>query len=455
MQVNKNQVVEINLKDLFFHLLYRWRSILLAALIGAIVLGAYQHFSVQKTHSEGKLTKDERAYQLDIQNYQENLEGSRTKITVLSKALAGQRAYQAESVYIRLDAQNVWTATGKYLVKVDQSVLDALPAGSTIDPADSILPAYAAPLAGEIDDQELMEAFNTEKAEYIGELVKVTTDPLDNSVMVEVKSGTKEGAEKGIAFISKRMQMLVAGQAQEIYPHQLIVLSETVTLGADDDLVLKQAELRKAMDDNQKELQDARRTLDELEASGEPSAPGTRVKRMIVIGFLLGAFLLACVYILRYVTNGRLKTHHDLDRRFSLPILGELGFSGSKHHGKGLDKWIDKWYCRNRIPDEKTVFDSIAALINEQKDADSLLLTSTLSEEKLNGIGEELVSRLEGKTLKMQAGFLSNSAAIQDAGTADTVILYEEKNVSRMQEIDRMAESLMIGKANVLGAILR
>ena len=147
MRINKNQVMEINLKDLFFYLLYRWRSILAAALIGAIALCGYQYLSIKKAHDAGELTKDERQYQINVQQYKEELASNRNMVTVYTKLLREQNDYLDNSIYIKLSPNNVYIARNSYLIKADQSVRDALPQGSSMDPVDSILPAYAAPLA--------------------------------------------------------------------------------------------------------------------------------------------------------------------------------------------------------------------------------------------------------------------------------------------------------------------
>lgn len=454
MQINREYEPEISLKDAFFHVLYRWRSILLFALICAIALGAYQYFTVKSTHDAGKLTKDEREFRLELQNYRENLQQTRTKINTLTARLEGQRKYQAKSVYINLDAQNVWTAQNKFLVKVDQSVMDALPAGSTIDPADSILPAYAAALSKEPDEQTLKDAFNTEDAEYAQELISIKTDLSDNSVTVQVSGSTKENAEKGLELVCQTIRDLSAGKAQEINKHELIDLGRTVSLGADEILNQKQIDLNKAMADDQKALQEARKTQDDLEAKKEPTEPGNHVKKMAAIGFIVGAFLLAGLYLFGYVLNGQLKDNGTLTEQYGLPVFGEFSKNGSLHHGRTLDKLIAKLEMGHQTSNPETIYDRIASLIEEQGEDKILLLLSTLPEEKLRPVREALAFRLAGKAIETTGSFQENGEAVAEAAKADTVVLVEEKGVSRQKDIDSMAEALIISKANVIGAIV-
>ena len=70
VHLNQEYNPEVRIRDLLFHLLYRWRSILLAALICGIVFGAWQYFSVDAAHKAGNRTKDEQRYEQDLASYQ-------------------------------------------------------------------------------------------------------------------------------------------------------------------------------------------------------------------------------------------------------------------------------------------------------------------------------------------------------------------------------------------------
>ena len=296
MQLNKNQVIEVNLKDLFFHIVYRWRSILLVALIGAVVLCGYQYLSIKSVHDQGKLTKEERQYQINLQQYSEQLESSKNTIKVYSKLIQEQNAYLNNSIYMQLSPQSVWVASSKYLVKPDQEAVAAT--SSAIDPADSILPLYAAPLSKVTDEEKLKEAFGTEKTEYINELVITSTNVEDNTVTIFVLGESKESVQAGLDLLNEQMDTITNDKAGVITPHQLIRVSDSIYRGLDKemsskiDLAAKQETLAKTTEENQKTLQEARQKLDALEASGKPVAPGQHLVKMGVIGFVLGAGIL-------------------------------------------------------------------------------------------------------------------------------------------------------------------
>ena len=67
--------------------------------------------------------------------------------------------------------------------------------------------------------------------------------------------------------------------------------------------------------------------MNELEGKEEPKAPGMHLLRFSVIGFILGAFLLAAIYCVKYVLGGQLHAGRELAERYSLPVLASIAKS--------------------------------------------------------------------------------------------------------------------------------
>lgn len=55
MQLNKNYEIELSLKDLLFHVLYKWRFILLVGFIAAGFFGFMEYWGFEKYHRAGSL----------------------------------------------------------------------------------------------------------------------------------------------------------------------------------------------------------------------------------------------------------------------------------------------------------------------------------------------------------------------------------------------------------------
>ena len=82
MRINKSYEPEIDLKDLLFHILYRWRSILLFILAGALLLGGQQTLSARGFDRE-KHAADVRAYWESVKGAQDTVAAYESRIAEL------------------------------------------------------------------------------------------------------------------------------------------------------------------------------------------------------------------------------------------------------------------------------------------------------------------------------------------------------------------------------------
>ena len=450
MQRNKDYESEINLKDLFFHVLYRWRSILLVAIIGAVALGGYKYLSMDKT------AKSIQAARQDAQSGEEELELSR-RIEEKAKQVADLETYLNESVYINTNPQGIWTGSSKYLVQTDTSVANGISQGKSIDPVDNILPVYSYPLFG-TDEEELRKVFNTDKQELIGELVRTEIDTNENSITVIVKGASVESVEKALKLVEDRMES-IRKTAQNISTHSLINVGSSIVLTTEvkeqtDILPNRRSYLVSALGQYRSELQALMEQAEMYRTNGKSIIKKNDVVKYALIGFVIGAFVMACFYAFHYVLGGRLVNSCEISEKYNLLILDEVVRSSSIHGNKGLDRFLAKWEVGKNKTNAETMYNNISALIAEQQEAKDVLLVSTLKTDKLKTIKEALAARVEDITFEARGNFLTDSEAITEASKAAAVILVEEKNTSRIKNIERMAESLMISRANVTGAIV-
>lgn len=454
MQNNKNYVREIELKDLFFDLLYRWRSILIAALIGAVLLGAFQYIKIETTHKAGKQTAEEKQFEIDLQDYRDSIKNTRLSIRTLNQLMKEKSDYLDESVYMQLDSQNEWLAYKRFFIKMDQAVLDALPESAQEDPADYVAAVYTSTLKTGLDEEAMEELLGTGKIEYINELVAAWPDNGSNTVTVQVIGKDAETVEKQLDYFVDRLQTYCAPRAQEIGAHTLTPVNEDTYSRTDADLSTKQDAINQQLVEWQEALKEQRETLNQLEEKKEPKAPGKHLIRYAAIGFILGAFLLAGIYAVKYVMGGKLHAARELSKRFGLPVFGEYAKSRARRPGKGLDKLFEKWEFMHVNTDAEALSDSIAALINEKYAGKRVLLTGTLPQAALDNLRNRLLAASSQLNLDVQADFLNNPEAISAAGNADAVVLVEEKYASAARDIEREAEMLVIGSANVDGCIV-
>lgn len=455
MQINKEYEQEIDLKDLFFDLLYHWRSILVAALIGAVLLGAFQFYRIESTHRAGEQTKEEKQFEIDLQDYKDSVKNTRLSIRTYNQLMKEKNDYLDESVYMSLDSQNEWVTYKRFYIKMDQAVLDALPESAQEDPADYVAAVYVSTLKTGLDEEAMQELLGTGKTEYINELVSVLADYASNTVTVQVIGKDAETIGRQLDYFVDRLSTYCAPKAQEIGAHTLTLVGEDTYSRTDADLSAKQDEINQKLVEWQEALKEQRETLNQLEEKEEPKAPGMHIKKFAAIGFILGAFLLAGIYFVKYIMGGKLHAASELSERYGLPVFGEYAKSRARRSGKGLDKLFEKWEFRHAVTDADIIDSGVSALLNERFVGKKLLLTGTVSDQRLN----EFTARLTGKLgdsceITARGDMPTNADAIAAVKDADAVILVEEKHHSAGRDIERTAELLGISEANVAGCVV-
>jgi ElaB/YqjD/DUF883 family membrane-anchored ribosome-binding protein len=230
-------------------------------------------------------------------------------------------------------------------------------------------------------------------------------------------------------------------------------MDEEVRSRIDGNLLTRQDEIYNQILGWQTMLKEQKEALNELEDKKEPTKPVGIIK-FAAIGFILGAFLLAGIHVVRYIGGGKLHKGSELSENYGVPVYGEFIKSRARRPGKGLDRLFEKWEFRHASSDEAVIND-IVALIRERNDGKRVLLTGTLAQEKLESLRQKLRPGLDDVVyLEIAGDFLTNGAAITDASQADAVVMVEEKHVSRLQDIRREAELLIMGSANVTGCVL-
>lgn len=252
---------EIDLKEMFFYALYKWRSLLIAGLIGAVLLGAYQCYSIvsgseklQKAIEEGTVVEDDYdSKYLKAKSKLESKESERREQSKKSTEVLGQINTAKGTITIgeatieqqteAIDLSNRQIERTEALIDEIQSYLDGSvlmqvaedkpfakavyqvklenepSAESYIDPADQVVASYTRPMNGSKEIQQLLEKYSL-TSEQLDELYSVGSDVSSNRVTVWAVGRDRAMAEDILKVIGD----LVAKQ------RELIEVSHTLDL---------------------------------------------------------------------------------------------------------------------------------------------------------------------------------------------------------------------------------
>ena len=445
MQPTQGYERRVNLKDLLFHILYRWRSVLAAALIGALVLGGYAYLNNRK--AAAPVETEEKSASTTLQgNYQ-------ASNAMYQKLLDENIEYRERSIVMKVDPYQVWRSTAVYAVVMDPS---AAAAGTAFDPAVSIAATYPSLIYHDLDEGKLKSIYGEANLHYISEIVSCSSVSDTGTFRIHTYGTTKEMAEEGRQFFEDVILNASKGDIQQMGGHRLVRLSTYTRQIVSSDIESKQASVAKSIVTYQNAI-----TNNNTSISKAPTAADTgkvkkkNLKLYIPAGFVLGLLAMACLYAVLYLFSGRLRSGDELKERFGLSVFGEFNHSRARRSGKGLDGFFERREFRRGGTEDAVVVNNLCALLRERGDGGTILLAGTIPDGRVSELGARLKETLgDGVRLETAGNFLRNSAAIAEAGKASAVILAEEKYVSETDGIRRALEVLAISKTPVIGAIV-
>ena len=440
-----------NIRDLFFHILYRWRSILAAALIGALLLGGYAYMS-----NRNKTKADKTTAAAEETTEAGTLRGNYEASNALYQHLLDDNIqYREQSIVMRINPYQVWKATAAYAVVPDGT--DGTAGDSSYDPLYPIAAAYSTLVFDELDINRLKQIYGDTDLNYINEVVTVKSPASGAHTFSVITVGlTREMADESLASMQEMVEKASRGSIQQVGKHKIVLLSRYIRQTVDTDMESRQAAVAKNIATYQTAI-----TNNNSSISKAPSAVKTTTKTSkkpgalyAAAGLALGMLLLACCYGAGYLFSDKLRSARELTERFGVPVYGAVNHSRARRPGKGIDKLIEKWEFRKARTDAGTALEGAGALIREHGGEGGILLTGTIPAEKIRPTADRLAEILGEKArITVEGAFLQNSKAITAAADAAAVILVEEVHESETDDIRRVLEMLRMGKADAVGAV--
>lgn len=299
---------EIDIVAMLFDALYKWRSILLAGLIGALLLGAYKYWSVtkgaaelEKAIAEGTVVEDDfdkgylkaksemetketdrrtqnkKSVDLQIQineanstitERKANIEVQKSSIDLYNDQIENTQAlidetqkYLNTSVLMQ-SADGIWTGRAVYRL-----IMDEEDPAAYRDPADQIVTSYQKPLAGSDEMSALAGKYGLETY-LLDELYSVKADLDANTVIVTSYGNDKTMAEDILSAVCA----LVEKQDKAVsVAHQLEKGNAEFSVTKDDGLIQKKNATVKQLTENQNSLNQAKMAMAAANADIEKS----------------------------------------------------------------------------------------------------------------------------------------------------------------------------------------
>ncbi len=476
---------EINLMDLIFYCLEKWRWIIVFMVILAVAAGAYKYRStVQENKAseeaaraleEGDEEDDVNVVKVDMQSvafYEQ-------AIAENTAALDKQKEYLDNSVVMDMDSYHVVTGTLSYYVEGGDR-LDSILAAYNAYVSDGRLAEKLNSIDGDVSVEDLRYLISFEDSfEAIYEVdsnqVLRTSAPERTVFQIIIRmpdnsscNAYLKSANEAIASYSGKLQ-------SEIGEHKLTLLASVQSEMVDSDIKSYQENTRTAYLTAVRNLQTLRTELETLrdtaeipEQQDETGAvvladPKSSAIKYAVVGLVLGAFVVCFVLMLLYMMGGKLQNTDNFNMAFGMPLLGVVRDPGKK---KKIFGFIDNWVLHLREGSYASIgFDeqikmaasNVQAAIARRASNGGLqkiMLAGTMTEKEAAAVYTKLSAELQGVSLSPYMQIVYQSSALKELENYDGILFLEKKGVSNASMIQQERKAASDRNVTILGTIV-
>jgi len=458
-----DNVREIDLKDLLYRTFRRWRSVLIGAVIIALLAALSRVASgVILMLDEEKLAEVNEKYVIAVSDYEATGERLRTNIVNLRAQSENQQEYNNKSELMKIDPMNKWN--GHLQLYVDSKYqIDPSLTYQNIDLTNRLVSAYSSYLrSGELYT-EIMEQLDTvDEIRFLSEIYNVSADPGTATIAVNCMGVSEAAVRELLDFVKLKIANRYETIRDAIGDHGVEIMTESVYSTIDLDLDAKQKANILAISDYANAIGEKSAELTEWENKAPPEMEyGTwytakQAIKALILGGIIGAVVLLGWYAVSYIVTRTVKTVDDW-RAFEIPVIASIHRDAEKRRFQGIDALIDRIFGQRR----GTGMERDCLLTAHNLDA--VLREQGLSEMQLVGIAEpafaeSIARKLEAAAQGTKYAFAGNP--LTDPNTAnslaksDKVVLLAENQTTKIEDINQMLTLLRAWGKSILGVVV-
>jgi len=461
MDYNSTYEQEIDLKDLMFAVLYKWKPILLVAIVLALALGGVKGaLTYNKQNDPEVIEENEKKYEDDMALYEKNKETCEREIENLKVDIANQQEYLDKSIWINMSPYDVCESRVDLYISTGYEIMPGMDY-QNLDYTDTILQAYQAMLTSSAVMEDVADSVGTEPR-YLNELVSVTigttSGRLNHLLTISVKHTSKENAEKVMNELLSHMNSMQGRITASIGEHTVKTVNNGVSASVDLTLADKQRSETERLTKLNDSLEEKQKSLSEMEepektASSKKAALKDGIK-FAVIGGVLGGFVVVFFVCVAFVMSDKVYSAKELKNRYRVKILGIMPVQKKKKAGK-IDTWLHHLEGRVTDVDENVEYALIAANIrNYAENMSTVLVTGNVDGALLNTVAEKLEADLKGIRVLAGRNMLQDVDTIKKLPECDGVVLVEQCMSTKYSEVELEIERITDIQKSVIGCVV-
>lgn len=447
-RINKD-AREISISELWWHVISKWKWLIVGMLVGALVLGVYGAYNASK-----EITIIDK-YTMDNLTTEEQEE--------VKALIEDYEFYQAESekleknYLMNLNHNYAYRCTITFYIDTDYSYSSL---EEKEDYVDKIISIYKTYVRGEDTFEKIMNlGIEGLEQQDINYLVGVSGE---GGVLKIDVHGDRVNCEKMATCISDNLVTYYDTIAQIIGEHRCVKISTDV-VSIYSDTINNVKNIRKSyissllneFENNKKSLSEIQRQVLSNEISKEDILENAHENKVlvswkkIVIGAILGVILCSALYVVEYFISKKVKSIEELKQVYNVEILGNVVSDDTKNkitvmrNSNIISKSEQKQYVSQTITN-----------ICRQNNISNVSIISTVTD--INDKITDIVKLI--KDAKIDCKYAGNINCdvntLSDVVDSKNVILVEQLNATKKTGLEAEIETCDKLSTNILGMIV-
>lgn len=441
----------IYLKDLVFCVLRRWKTVLIFALIFALVFGGYKGLTGWRTLG---VQPNLSGYSTELAQYELDKAALDRQMENLQESLSRQQEYLDHSVLMTLNPYSYYEAT--VIVYVDSNYTINPSANYQLpDKTEYMLSAYYAAFMSTDFIQRLAQAAGIDYR-YFSELYSVQIPLSSNRVVVTVMHHDNAAANSILQLLLANFTAAKETVTTTIGSHNLHILEQSVSTSANPELLTTQLDANQQLFDLQQEV--TALSL-ELEALKPPAVPQPASKASVlkdafafgVLGAVLGAGLVMLYLWISHAVRSKVYSARALCTRTGVKILGCIS---DRIPACVIDRWLLKLEGRDLTDPASRAFTLAQDIAHRCGQIGQLLVTGDGDLQQRKLLTDALRQAMPGVRVLDQGSILRSADAVDGLNTCDAVLLAEQCGRSAYDKVAAQCQMIADYEKTLLGCVL-
>lgn len=433
--MQQQEYKEIDILDLLLAILKKWKLLIIAMLIFALLGTGFGFIKANKAKTP--TTKADLAA-LEATMTEEELSDVKSAASIIGEYRVmynSQKSYNENAIYQKLDPFDIKTATLKYYVDNDYKI--SYPVISETNNLIPIVQTYVSVLSKDAIYERMSSEIDSKVTPlYFSEMVSADTENLQSEglFVVTVMADTNERLEKMVAIVKDELSNSTESIVETYGAHTLTLAFESIQSSSNSKVydqqqlnIQKLTTISKAIADTENTFSGNQLTYlkalihEELEET-------VSVVKYSVIGAFLGLLLVACVVIVKYLVSGTIKTSKEIETTYGIEVLGTI----------------------DSKKDETDIINTkLGILTNKMEIKDVCLVIDGDFADEIKG-----KVTVDGVNVVEVADVENNSESLKKMAESSAIVVVEKLDVSKMKGISFISNHTKQYEIPIIGAVV-